>query len=189
VGRFIQQDPAGDGINWYAYAGNNPITEIAPEGLKLEYRGDHRAIQDALGYLRMSDTMSDIIDELRDSPDTYTIATTYQKWGRGPDDDVDFYDPCTRTILWNPRAALGWGPGLGGRISPALVLGHELGHADESPWLLRFNQARTLWMGDYDNAEKRVIRKLENATARELGEAIRPHHRGHLYWVRKPTTR
>ena len=33
VARFIQQDPIGDGDNWYAYAGNNPVTGIDPEGL------------------------------------------------------------------------------------------------------------------------------------------------------------
>jgi RHS repeat-associated protein len=33
IGRFISQDPIGDGINWYAYVGNNPITGIDPEGL------------------------------------------------------------------------------------------------------------------------------------------------------------
>ncbi len=33
LGRFIQQDPAGDGVNWYAYVGNNPLRYIDPEGL------------------------------------------------------------------------------------------------------------------------------------------------------------
>ena len=33
VGRFIQQDPVGDGMNWYAYAGNNPVSYIDPYGL------------------------------------------------------------------------------------------------------------------------------------------------------------
>jgi hypothetical protein len=32
-GRFIQQDPIGDGVNWYAYAGNNPVRWVDPEGL------------------------------------------------------------------------------------------------------------------------------------------------------------
>ena len=33
VGRFIQQDPAGEGVNWYAYVDDNPVTGIDPEGL------------------------------------------------------------------------------------------------------------------------------------------------------------
>jgi len=33
IGRFISQDPAGDGDNWYAYADNDPIDEVDPDGL------------------------------------------------------------------------------------------------------------------------------------------------------------
>ncbi len=33
IGRFISQDPIGDGVNWYAYVGNNPVTWVDPEGL------------------------------------------------------------------------------------------------------------------------------------------------------------
>ncbi len=33
LGRFIQQDPAGDGVNWYAYAEDNPVRGVDPEGL------------------------------------------------------------------------------------------------------------------------------------------------------------
>ncbi len=32
LGRFIQQDPIGDGVNWYAYVGNNPVMWVDPEG-------------------------------------------------------------------------------------------------------------------------------------------------------------
>jgi len=39
LGRFIQQDPIGDDINWYAYAGNNPVVWIDPEGL-WEFGGE-----------------------------------------------------------------------------------------------------------------------------------------------------
>ena len=35
IGRFIQQDPIGDGMNWYAYAYGNPVVYIDPEGLGL----------------------------------------------------------------------------------------------------------------------------------------------------------
>jgi len=33
IGRFISQDPAGDGDNWYAYAGNSPTNNVDPTGL------------------------------------------------------------------------------------------------------------------------------------------------------------
>ena len=33
IKRFIQEDPIKDGMNWYAYVGNNPINAIDPCGL------------------------------------------------------------------------------------------------------------------------------------------------------------
>ena len=33
IGRFITEDPACDGTNWYVYCGNNPVIFIDPEGL------------------------------------------------------------------------------------------------------------------------------------------------------------
>jgi len=35
LGRFIQQDLARDGVNWYAYVDDNPLTGIDPEGLSV----------------------------------------------------------------------------------------------------------------------------------------------------------
>ena len=37
VGRFSQVDPAGEGWNWYVYAGNQPAVAVDPSGLKLCY--------------------------------------------------------------------------------------------------------------------------------------------------------
>lgn len=33
IGRFITPDPAGDGLNWYAYCGNDPVNATDPTGL------------------------------------------------------------------------------------------------------------------------------------------------------------
>ncbi len=33
LGRFIQQDPIGDGMNWYGYVGGNPVVYVDPTGL------------------------------------------------------------------------------------------------------------------------------------------------------------
>lgn len=32
IGRFISLDPAMDGLNWYAYAHNNPLKYVDPDG-------------------------------------------------------------------------------------------------------------------------------------------------------------
>ncbi len=36
TGRFISEDPACDGINWYAYAGGNPVRYYDPSGYSFE---------------------------------------------------------------------------------------------------------------------------------------------------------
>ena len=36
IGRFTQRDPAGDGLNWYAYVYNNPLKFVDPTGLQTE---------------------------------------------------------------------------------------------------------------------------------------------------------
>lgn len=67
TGRFINEDPVKDGLNWYVYCGNNPVMMIDPSGLfdyntRLsynpgEYSADVRTLQNELawkGYLRSS---------------------------------------------------------------------------------------------------------------------------------------
>ena len=60
IGRFITEDPAKDGTNWYVYCGNNPIALVDPLGLfdyntvldynPNQYSDDVLALQNELAY-------------------------------------------------------------------------------------------------------------------------------------------
>jgi RHS repeat-associated protein len=36
IGRFMSEDPAQDGLNWYVYCGNNPVMYVDPMGLSYD---------------------------------------------------------------------------------------------------------------------------------------------------------
>lgn len=40
TGRFLTEDPARDGLNWYTYCGNNPVAFVDPWGLDGFLSGD-----------------------------------------------------------------------------------------------------------------------------------------------------
>ncbi len=40
IGRFLQLDPARDGVNWYTYAGGDPVNRWDPSGLFWRFYGD-----------------------------------------------------------------------------------------------------------------------------------------------------
>ena len=99
-------------------------------------------------------------------------------------DGNDRYDPNTRTVYWDPHSALR--TTTGGNQTPALGLGHEMGHAtgdrQQNAVLSNTPDQR------YDNKEeRRVIRNYENPAARELGESPRYNHAGTPYNVNCPT--
>ena len=66
TGRFLTQDPAGSGDNWYVYADNNPVNEIDPSGLFMSWPGD------GIPFPRSG--LGDVIPQLPDG--TYNIYTS-----------------------------------------------------------------------------------------------------------------
>ena len=40
IGRFITEDPARDGVNWYAYCGGNPVKLVDNDGCIADYFWD-----------------------------------------------------------------------------------------------------------------------------------------------------
>ena len=50
VGRFITEDPAEDGLNWYVYCGGNPIMYVDPSGLR-------EMADDKLGMNRLNNNL------------------------------------------------------------------------------------------------------------------------------------
>ena len=71
IGRFINEDPVRDGLNWYEYAGGNPISRVDPSGLFW------KEIEDF--FKKVGDAIVDYF-----SPNTHTISGEYQDgMGRG----------------------------------------------------------------------------------------------------------
>ena len=50
IGRFTQRDPIGDGVNWYAYAANNPLAFVDPTGLRPVNEIERNALHIIFGY-------------------------------------------------------------------------------------------------------------------------------------------
>ena len=50
IWRFITEDPARDGLNWYVYANNNPLKYIDPSGLRSKKAAD-KIIKDNATYI------------------------------------------------------------------------------------------------------------------------------------------
>ena len=49
TGRFLTEDPAMDGLNWYVYCGNNPVNRVDPTGMWME--GDENLSRAAQFYI------------------------------------------------------------------------------------------------------------------------------------------
>ena len=183
TGRFLTEDPigaAGGSLNFYSYALGDPVNASDPTGLKFKIVGDDWwSFWDAFIYLSRDPGMNRILQQLLYDDIEHTIVINSN--GR---DGVDVFG----TLHWDPHRGLKCDGGEGAAISPALSLGHELGHLSHGWWRRTIDSATPT--GDaYDTVEERnTIQQIENPAARTLGEGVRNDHRGKATRVKSPRT-
>ena len=191
VGRFLRPDPMQDeypGISPYAYAANNPLKYVDPDGRKLRFApGTTKRFRgrfaSTVKYLNQHKA-SAILARLESYDSVINVAAT----SKG-----SYYDHKTKTIYWNPT--MGISTNTGNRLSPTTGLIHEADHAeqhDQNPVQFSIDVETPNEAFD-DEEEKRVIYGLETDTARALGE-IRPNeytrhdHGGKAFIAISPTS-
>jgi RHS repeat-associated protein len=169
-GRFLSEDPIGfeGGPNFYAYVNSNATNLSDPTGLKFEVVGDWKSFWDAIRYLSRDPGMAQIIKKLANNDSVYTITTN----SHGIDNASIFGN-----INWDPHMGIQCDDDLGADISPALALGHELGHLSH-PWYQRIRYSLPTFDNWNDNEERITIQQIENPAARTLGEGVRSDHQG-----------
>ncbi len=52
TGRFISEDPARDGVNWYLYADGNPVNKVDADGERSEWLDKFNLLLELLIYLK-----------------------------------------------------------------------------------------------------------------------------------------
>ena len=140
---------------------------------------DKAAYEKAIGYLARSPKAREVIENLQASQTAYNIVL-----GPGPSMNAgkepgNTYDPATRTIYWIPTYGFRWKTLFSSaRITPALGLLHEMGHAlhqdtDAGTYAKDIKDTMMVWG---TKEEKRTIREIENVVAKDLGEPLRKQH-------------
>jgi RHS repeat-associated protein len=154
LGRFLQPDPkqflAGD-FNLYRYCHNDPINKSDPTGLTFVVQDDlKKTWNEVKKYLRQDPAQRKIIDRL-DRPDIKVRIDLFKGKVSGA-----VFDP-KLAVRWNPNSAIK-SVGSGTRLSPAMVLGHELDHIYQGVLHPQtYANDRIKGDGQFENAEERRV--------------------------------
>ena len=97
TGRFINEDPIKDGLNWYSYCGNNPVMMVDPSGLSVHVDEDGNSLVPA--YLDWDgDGRIDTADD----------RNRFDKNGNGIADWREYFDDEPPTSPNNSRNFAAW---------------------------------------------------------------------------------
>jgi hypothetical protein len=165
---------------------SNPLSHIDPNGHTIELSDEatdeqRRQYEEAIRYLRTSETGNELINTLEKAPEVITITFN---------NNMDaFYIPAIRTIEWDSTAGLL----LGNQehvVSPAIILAHEMGHVAQhldgryAAFWEKYGENHMIVVMEADN-----LIASEHPIATELGEFLRSDYlnvKG-MFRVEKPT--
>jgi hypothetical protein len=183
IERFLQTDPVGyeDDLNLYQYTRNDPLNGRDPTGREVVLSGtpeDIELTRQALGYLSGSETFRNEYGVLEQSDTMYELRSN-------PGSGINSY--ADGVIEFDPYAGNQTREGV---TSPALGLGHEVGHAaqEDRVGAAQFreslaqpmtvtptNEGLTVTLGT--SPEEARATNVQNQMARELGEPQRQNYR------------
>jgi RHS repeat-associated protein len=140
IGRFLTQDPAGAGNNWYAYADNDPVDNTDPEGLWVPQNGEWSvnggAMSDATSAMGQADAMDQQADRFIEAAWTQ-LSDNVMAIAAGPHHPVNERQPgesnlhyFLRGLKWAVEQAFTTGPDPG-TLGAQGSGGYE---ADKSRW-------------------------------------------------------
>ena len=138
------------------------------------------AFNQAIDYLSKSSVAREVLQTLHRSTNVYKVVIGARPILSTDEEPGNVYDPATRTVYWIPTYGFQWVTGFNKwqRITPALGLIHELGHAfhqETDP--VRHEKDCQDKMLTWDNREeKRTIQEIENEVAKTLNESLRRQH-------------
>lgn len=188
VGRFMSADPVspkpGDvfGFSRYAYANNNPIANIDPDGRRVEYAPGaspdfKQNFSAAIKYLNAVGAAKNFA-VLQSSKTVYKIGPAQDRTNAFQTQ----YSGKTKTITWADKGGVMVMDANSGKLkvlTPAMAVGHEAEHGlhDENGTFKTDNATPDKKFNTME--EKKVIQGYENKAAGKLGEPIRADHFGY----------
>ena len=158
-GRFTQQDPAMDGLNWYVYCASNPVNRIDTTGLtwdEFQWATDLYGVNVAMKAFKIS-------EDARKAGETYAKAMGYtQSW----DNKADAW----RHFLWNARMTRE----IGYSEAKVLANNHELKGVMDLNWVDNSTKFQTAGsVRTYTKMNQAVLMDLwNNQVGRELANNV-----------------